>query len=81
MRVLDLALRLKGLGVREILYTDISKDGMMQSVDLTGIRELAEQSGLEIIASGGVTSLDDLRALRDTRAAGRHRRHRRAGLV
>ncbi len=46
-----------------MLYTDISKDGMMQSVDLTGIRELAESSGLQIIASGGVTSLDDLRAI------------------
>ncbi|OFW58862.1 MAG: 1-(5-phosphoribosyl)-5-[(5-phosphoribosylamino)methylideneamino]imidazole-4-carboxamide isomerase [Actinobacteria bacterium RBG_16_64_13] len=65
VRVPDLALRLRELGVREILYTDISRDGMMQSVDLTGIRELAENSGLEIIASGGVTSLDDLRALRE----------------
>lgn len=64
VRVLDMARRLKGLGVREVLYTDINRDGMMQSVDLGGIRELAEQSGLEVIASGGVTSLDDLRALR-----------------
>lgn len=64
VRALDLAQRLKDLGVREILYTDISRDGMMQSVDLRGIRELAEGSGLEIIASGGVTGLDDLRALR-----------------
>lgn len=64
VRALDLALRLKNLGVREILYTDISRDGMMQSVDFGGIRELAANSGLEVIASGGVTSLDDLRALR-----------------
>jgi phosphoribosylformimino-5-aminoimidazole carboxamide ribotide isomerase len=64
VRALDLARRLGGLGVREILYTDISRDGMMQSIDLEGIRDLAEKSGLEIIASGGVTSLDDLRALR-----------------
>jgi phosphoribosylformimino-5-aminoimidazole carboxamide ribotide isomerase len=64
VRVLDLALRLKDQGVREILYTDIGRDGMMQSVDLAGIRELAERSGLEVIASGGVTDLADLRALR-----------------
>ncbi len=51
-------------GVREILYTDISRDGMMQSVNLEGIRELAESTRLEIIASGGVTGLDDLRALK-----------------
>jgi phosphoribosylformimino-5-aminoimidazole carboxamide ribotide isomerase len=60
---LDLARRLGEQGIREILYTDISRDGMMQSVDLEGIRELAEGSGLEIIASGGVTSLEDLRSL------------------
>jgi len=60
---LDLVRRLGATGVLEILYTDISRDGMMQSVNLEGIRELALNSGLEIIASGGVTSLDDLRAL------------------
>lgn len=59
----DLVRRLEDVGVREILYTDISRDGMMQSVNLAGIRELADSSRLEIIASGGVTSLDDLRAL------------------
>ena len=64
MRVVDLVRRLESRGVREILYTDISRDGMMQSVDLGGIRALAESSGVEIIASGGVTGLDDLRALR-----------------
>jgi phosphoribosylformimino-5-aminoimidazole carboxamide ribotide isomerase len=59
----DLVTRLEEVGVREILYTDISRDGMMQNVNLEGIEELARGSGLEIIASGGVTSLDDLRAL------------------
>jgi len=64
VRALDLALRLVDMGIREILYTDISRDGMMQSVNLEGIRELASGSGLEVIASGGVTGLDDLRALK-----------------
>jgi len=64
VRAVDLVATLQDLGVREILYTDISRDGMMQSVNLDGIRELAQHSTLEIIASGGVTSLDDLRALR-----------------
>ncbi len=59
----ELVGRLEDLGVREILYTDISRDGMMQSVNLEGIRELAENSSLQIIASGGVTTLDDLRSL------------------
>jgi phosphoribosylformimino-5-aminoimidazole carboxamide ribotide isomerase len=60
----DLVRRLEQLGVREILYTDISRDGMMQSMNLEGIRDLAASSRLHITASGGVTSLDDLRSLR-----------------
>lgn len=64
VKVLDLAARLKAMGVIEVLYTDIARDGMMQSVDLSGIRELAGESGLQVIASGGVTNLDDLRRLK-----------------
>jgi phosphoribosylformimino-5-aminoimidazole carboxamide ribotide isomerase len=62
--VLTLVRELQEKGVREILYTDISRDGMMESVNLDGIRELAENSAVEIIASGGVTSLADLAALK-----------------
>ena len=62
--VLTLVRELEERGIREILYTDISRDGMMQSVNLDGVRELAENSSVEIIASGGVTSLDDLRSLK-----------------
>jgi phosphoribosylformimino-5-aminoimidazole carboxamide ribotide isomerase len=68
--VLDLARELEAAGVREILYTDISRDGMMQSVSLDSLRELAEKSSLEIIASGGVTSLDDLRAIKELEPLG-----------
>jgi phosphoribosylformimino-5-aminoimidazole carboxamide ribotide isomerase len=64
VRALDLVRELETLGVWEILYTDISRDGMMESVNLEGLRELAENTSLDIIASGGVTSLDDLRALK-----------------
>ena len=55
VRALELVRELEAMGVREILYTDISRDGMMQSVNLEGLRELAENSSVEIIASGGVT--------------------------
>ena len=68
--VLALAERLKIIGVTEVLYTDISKDGMMQSVDLRGIRDLASHGGLEVIASGGVTTLDDLRRLSELEPLG-----------
>jgi phosphoribosylformimino-5-aminoimidazole carboxamide ribotide isomerase len=65
VRALDLAKRLAADGVGEILYTDISRDGMMQRANVDGIREVAEGSGLEVLASGGVTDLEDLRALRE----------------
>ncbi len=61
---LELAKRLVSLGVTELLYTDISRDGMMQRANVEGIRKMAEESGLEVLASGGVTDLDDLRALK-----------------
>jgi phosphoribosylformimino-5-aminoimidazole carboxamide ribotide isomerase len=70
VRAADLVGVLEKMGVREILYTDISRDGMMQNVNLEGIRELALGSDVEIIASGGVTGLDDLRALRTLEPVG-----------
>jgi len=53
---------LRGLGVREILCTDISRDGMMSGPDLAMLAGLAKSS-LSVIASGGISSLDDVRAL------------------
>ncbi len=66
----DLVRQLEEKGVREVLYTDISRDGMMQNVNLDAVRALASDSGLEVIASGGVTSLDDLRALKELEPLG-----------
>ncbi|MGI5939904.1 MAG: 1-(5-phosphoribosyl)-5-[(5-phosphoribosylamino)methylideneamino]imidazole-4-carboxamide isomerase [Thermoleophilia bacterium] len=70
VRAVDLVPTLEKVGLREILYTDITRDGMMQNVNLDGIREVAEAGQLEIIASGGVTSLDDLRALLSLESSG-----------
>ncbi|MBN1320089.1 MAG: 1-(5-phosphoribosyl)-5-[(5-phosphoribosylamino)methylideneamino]imidazole-4-carboxamide isomerase [Thermoleophilia bacterium] len=70
MRALDLVARLEELGVREILFTDISRDGMMRNVNLEGVRKLAEQSNLAIIASGGVSTLEDLVALKSMEGLG-----------
>jgi phosphoribosylformimino-5-aminoimidazole carboxamide ribotide isomerase len=61
---------LEQIGVAEILYTDIGRDGMMQGVNLEAIRDLAQETSLGIIAAGGVTSLDDLRALKKFEAEG-----------
>ncbi|MGN0964253.1 MAG: 1-(5-phosphoribosyl)-5-[(5-phosphoribosylamino)methylideneamino]imidazole-4-carboxamide isomerase [Dysosmobacter sp.] len=67
----DFCRRLRDAGVRTVIYTDISRDGAERGTNLEVYRELAEISGLDITASGGVSSLEELRTLRDmgTRAA------------
>lgn len=56
----DLCLEMKKLGVKTIIYTDISKDGMMCGPNIEATKELIEKTGMEIIASGGVSKIDDL---------------------
>ena len=51
-------------GVRRVVYTDVSRDGMLGGPDLAGLVELAGQTSLELVASGGVSTLADLRLLR-----------------
>lgn len=67
MTAAELALQMKALGVNTIIYTDVSRDGMMQGPNVEATRKLVEETGMEIIGSGGVSCLKDLR---DFRAAG-----------
>ncbi len=62
-RVIDLARRFEDAGVSAIVYTDIGRDGMMQGVNVEATTALAEAIGIPVIASGGITDLDDIRAL------------------
>lgn len=64
VKATELAKRFADAGVSSIVYTDIAKDGMMQGVNIEQTVELAKYSGLPVIASGGVTNLDDLAALK-----------------
>jgi phosphoribosylformimino-5-aminoimidazole carboxamide ribotide isomerase len=66
----ELARRFEDAGVSAIVYTDISRDGMMQGVNLVATEQLAEAIAIPVIASGGVSSLDDIRALCALRGAG-----------
>ncbi len=70
LTAVDLALRMKDMGVDTIIYTDVSRDGMMQGPNVAATRKLIEQTGMNIIGSGGVSCLDDLRNLRDAGCAG-----------
>jgi phosphoribosylformimino-5-aminoimidazole carboxamide ribotide isomerase len=59
----DLARKFEGFGVSAIIYTDISRDGMLQGPNLEATRALAEAVSIPIIASGGVSSLKDIENL------------------
>ena len=61
--VIDLAQVFERYGVQAIVYTDISRDGMMQGVNVDATVRLAQAIGIPVIASGGVSTLDDVRAL------------------
>jgi phosphoribosylformimino-5-aminoimidazole carboxamide ribotide isomerase len=63
VKAVDLAKRFKNDGVSAIVYTDISRDGMMQGVNVDATVELAREAGIPVIASGGVTNIDDIKAL------------------
>jgi phosphoribosylformimino-5-aminoimidazole carboxamide ribotide isomerase len=60
--VMDAVRQLRTSGVREILHTDVARDGMLTGPDL-GTLEAIARTGIAVIASGGVSTLDDIRAL------------------
>ncbi len=63
MQDYELALEMKKLGVKRVIYTDISCDGMMQGIGYESIRRFASKAGMKVTASGGVAGSDDLKKL------------------
>lgn len=61
--VIDLARKFEQAGVSAIVYTDIGRDGMMKGVNVGATQKLAEAVDIPIIASGGITNLNDIKAL------------------
>ena len=61
--VIDMAKRFEDEGVASIIFTDISRDGMMTSINTDATLELCRNINIPVIASGGIASLDDIRAL------------------
>ena len=61
----DLCKELEQIGVKTIVYTDISKDGMLEGPNFDIYKELSQKTSLDIIASGGVTSIEDVKRLLD----------------
>ncbi len=66
----SLALAMKKVGVKYIIYTDISKDGMLEGPNTDYTERLVRETGLSVIASGGVSSIDDLKKVERTGASG-----------
>lgn len=66
----ELAKSLADAGAKTFIFTDISRDGMMQGPNVDAIVKLAKASGQEVIASGGVSKIEDLLALAEYRADG-----------
>jgi phosphoribosylformimino-5-aminoimidazole carboxamide ribotide isomerase len=67
---LDLAAQMRGFGLQTVIFTDVSRDGLGSGLNIASTRELAERSGLDVIASGGVHTIDDVLAARDAGLAG-----------
>jgi len=69
--LVDLAKRFEDEGVAALIVTEIGRDGTMAGPDLDQLRAVLEATGIDVIASGGVGTLDDIRALAALRASGR----------
>ncbi len=59
----DVVGHLSGLGFRHLVFTDIARDGMQTGIDVEAYRRVAELAGFPVVASGGITSVDDIYAL------------------
>ncbi|MHB8742328.1 MAG: 1-(5-phosphoribosyl)-5-[(5-phosphoribosylamino)methylideneamino]imidazole-4-carboxamide isomerase [Sulfuricaulis sp.] len=68
--VIDLAKKYQDDGVEAIIYTDIGRDGMMNGVNVESTVKLASSISIPVIASGGITNLDDIRRLCEAKEAG-----------
>lgn len=68
--VVDLAKRFEGYGVEAIIYTDIGRDGMLSGVNIDATVRLARELTIPLIASGGLTNLQDIKALCAVEAEG-----------
>lgn len=70
MSIFDLAKEYEHAGVAAIIYTDINRDGTGEGINLARTTELAKETNIPVIASGGVGSIDDLRGLKAASAEG-----------
>jgi phosphoribosylformimino-5-aminoimidazole carboxamide ribotide isomerase len=68
--VRDLAIQVSERGITRVIFTDIARDGMLHGINAKGAADLARESGLRVIASGGVATLHDVQSLQSTEQEG-----------
>jgi len=64
VETVELAQRIEQWGIKEVIYTDIKKDGTMQGPSLDGLKEIIKHTSLQVIVSGGISSKEDLLSLK-----------------
>jgi phosphoribosylformimino-5-aminoimidazole carboxamide ribotide isomerase len=70
VKALEIGRDLADRGAQSVIYTDISRDGMLGGPNVEGVGEMVRATRMRVIASGGVSSIDQIKALRDIGAAG-----------
>ncbi len=70
IKAVDLCSKIADTGIDTIIYTDISKDGMLEGPNIEFSREIIDKTGLDVIVSGGVTTIDDIRSIAKIGAEG-----------
>lgn len=70
LTAVDLALRMRAVGVQRVIFTDVKRDGMLRGVNFEETEDLCRRSGIRVIASGGVSGVQDVRQLWERRSCG-----------
>jgi len=69
-RAVELALEMREKGIERVIFTDIWRDGTLKGPNLTAIKDMAQSTNLKIIASGGISTIDDIQALKEMEPLG-----------
>lgn len=70
MKAVDLAEKISVLGIKTINYTDISRDGMLKGPNVDSLKKILKVKGVDIIASGGVSTIEDVKQLKALESSG-----------
>ena len=67
---LEFGKEMKEMGLERVIYTDTLRDGTLEGLNIEGIKEMAEKTGLKVIASGGVAGLEDVKKVKEIQGIG-----------